>query len=283
MGMVTRQSEKSMRRLWTAIAAFLILMPSLSFAATCVDILRTLSLNTKGADVSSLQQFLRDNAGYTGAITGNFGPLTRAAVGSWQIQKGVVANSSSAGYGTVGPKTRAALACTKAVTPLSSPLPTTSLTPSTSSGQVRTLSKGMSGADVTALQTFLIAQGFLSATATGYFGPLTEAAVKSYQRAQNIIAIGSPKTTGYGAVGPRTRAALNSTQQAGSSGQATVGGTSATPSRPSPSPIFTGGGGGGGTPTPPPRPPTPSPTPTPTPTQTPTPVTPSPLTPSPAP
>ena len=62
-----------------AVAAFAILMPSLSFAATCVDISRTLSLNTKGADVSRLQEFLRTNAGYAGTISNNMGPLTIAA------------------------------------------------------------------------------------------------------------------------------------------------------------------------------------------------------------
>src|SRR3989344_5037917 len=132
--------EKSMRRLWMTVAAFAILMPSLSFAATCVDLSRTLSLNTKGTDVSSLQQFLRDNAGYTGAITGNFGPLTQAAVQKFQREKGIVSSGTplTTGYGSVGPRTRAALACTKAVTLPSSPSPTTSLTPSTSSGQTRT-------------------------------------------------------------------------------------------------------------------------------------------------
>ena len=69
--MLPNPHEKSMRRLWMAAAAFVILMPSLSFAATCLDLTRTLSLNTKGADVSRLQEFLRTNAGYAGIISGN--------------------------------------------------------------------------------------------------------------------------------------------------------------------------------------------------------------------
>src|SRR3989344_4713260 len=76
----------------------------------------------KGNDVSKLQEFLRDNAGYTGAISGNFGPLTRAAVGKWQGQKGIVISSRSSGYGSVGPKTRAMMACSKLV-PAPSPPP----------------------------------------------------------------------------------------------------------------------------------------------------------------
>ncbi len=62
---------------------------------------------------------------------------------------------------------------------------------------------GSRGADVTALQQVLIAEGHLSISApTGYFGPLTLAAVKKYQAAHGI----SPQS---GFVGPLTRAELN--------------------------------------------------------------------------
>lgn len=61
---------------------------------------------------------------------------------------------------------------------------------------------GSTGQDVIELQTILIAEGYLKIAApTGYFGPLTAAAVKLYQAAKGIPA------TGY--VGPLTRAALN--------------------------------------------------------------------------
>jgi peptidoglycan hydrolase-like protein with peptidoglycan-binding domain len=56
--------------------------------------------------------------------------------------------------------------------------------------------------DVTELQKILIADGYLVIPApTGYFGSLTQAAVKQYQAAHGI------QTTGY--VGPLTRGALN--------------------------------------------------------------------------
>ena len=65
----------------------------------------------------------------------------------------------------------------------------------------------MSGSDVTQLQHCLMGGGPLAAgNTTGYFGPLTEAAVKSFQSANGIVSSGSPSTTGYGAVGPKTRA-----------------------------------------------------------------------------
>jgi len=63
------------------------------------------------------------------------------------------------------------------------------------------LSVGMTSQDVMELQTRLASEGYFNATATGYFGPVTQAAVMAYQRAHGISA------TGY--VGPITRAELN--------------------------------------------------------------------------
>ncbi|MEK7069163.1 MAG: peptidoglycan-binding domain-containing protein [Patescibacteria group bacterium] len=70
-------------------------------------------------------------------------------------------------------------------------------------------SRGSRGASVLALQQSLITAGFLKAgNATGFFGALTEAAVKQFQGARGIVSSGSPATTGYGAIGPKTRRAL---------------------------------------------------------------------------
>ncbi len=71
----------------------------------------------------------------------------------------------------------------------------------------RSLVIGLSGDDVVTLQNKLIAEGHLAAgNATGYFGPLTEAAVKKFQCAENIACAGSSE--GYGVAGPKTQAAL---------------------------------------------------------------------------
>lgn len=65
------------------------------------------------------------------------------------------------------------------------------------------LTLGSTGEDVTELQKVLVAGGFLKIEApTGYFGPMTQAAVTLYQVAHGI-------TPASGYVGPRTRAALN--------------------------------------------------------------------------
>ena len=65
-----------------------------------------------------------------------------------------------------------------------------------------TLTLGSTGEAVTALQNILSEQGFFSGPITGYFGKITQGAVKAFQSAHGISPIGI--------VGPQTRAALNS-------------------------------------------------------------------------
>ncbi|MEK7650243.1 MAG: peptidoglycan-binding protein [Patescibacteria group bacterium] len=71
---------------------------------------------------------------------------------------------------------------------------------------------GSTGSDVTQLQTYLAtnASMYPSGLITGYFGPLTQAAVQRFQEAQGIVSSGSPASTGYGRVGPTTMARINS-------------------------------------------------------------------------
>ena len=80
------------------------------------------------------------------------------------------------------------------------------LSASIASAQTATLSRqlelGMSGSDVSALQTFLASDVTLypEGLITGYFGPLTQAAVMRFQRQKGISPVGR--------VGPQTLAAL---------------------------------------------------------------------------
>jgi len=66
-------------------------------------------------EVTRLQQFLAQNSSiYPEArVTGYFGPATERAVQRWQAMKGLVSSgdADSTGYGYVGPKTRAVMAC----------------------------------------------------------------------------------------------------------------------------------------------------------------------------
>ena len=75
----------------------------------------------------------------------------------------------------------------------------------------RDLQRGMSGNDIASLQSFLArdASIYPSGQATGFFGPLTEAAVQKFQVACGIVSAGDYQSTGYGRVGPRTRTALS--------------------------------------------------------------------------
>ena len=120
--------------------------------------------------------------------------------------------------------------------PSSEPCPSFTLT--------QNLSLGSKGQDVTTLQEFLVAQGYLHVAPTGYFGTLTQAAVQAFQEANGIAAIGQ--------VGPLTRAKIESTtgtcaQTATNSSSSSISSTStATPTPGLITPIIPGYGGGGG-------------------------------------
>lgn len=113
---------------------------------------------------------------------------------------GIVGGPFSIGYVNTSP--------TPAVSNATSGVPTTG---SSGGGKVlgasaynftSNLYRGVRNTDVTQLQTILIADGYLHiVTPTGWFGPMTFAAVKEYQEANSI------PETGY--VGTLTRAALN--------------------------------------------------------------------------
>jgi peptidoglycan hydrolase-like protein with peptidoglycan-binding domain len=68
---------------------------------------------------------------------------------------------------------------------------------------------GNSGDAVRGLQEFLKSEGVLSAEATGYFGPLTQAALQKWQASQGVVSSGSAQTTGWGVFGPATRARVS--------------------------------------------------------------------------
>lgn len=90
------------------------------------------------------------------------------------------------------------------VPPVSTPTPS-NFCPSFS----RTLSRGMRGEEVRALQQFLIGERVLAADSdTGFFGPATEAAVKNWQSSKQIVSSGDSASTGWGSIGPRTRALM---------------------------------------------------------------------------
>ncbi len=74
----------------------------------------------------------------------------------------------------------------------------------------RNVSSGAQGDDVRSLQEFLRDEGYLSANATGYFGPMTAGAVAKWQASQGVSSVGS--------VGPVTRERIKRWCGGGNSG-----------------------------------------------------------------
>lgn len=75
----------------------------------------------------------------------------------------------------------------------------------------RVLKLGSSGDDVTRLQRFLAVDPSIypEAVISGYYGSLTESAVKRWQTKFNIVSSGDAASTGFGVAGPRTAAAIS--------------------------------------------------------------------------
>lgn len=122
--------------------------------------------------------------------------ITKAIAGVVAIAAFAVAGVSSASAATsaeLQAQITALMAQLQASTGGSVSMPATTFT--------RDLSLGASGADVTALQNWLMSKGYaIPAGATGYYGAQTQSAVKAYQMAKNLPA------TGY--FGPLTRGAV---------------------------------------------------------------------------
>ena len=145
-------------------------------------------LNTHGYQVAS------SGPGSPGNETTMFGTLTRNAVRSFQCDKGITCSGSeyTTGYGLVNAATRQALA----VAPI--PAKASISVPFSLS---RDLELGMSGTDVSALQTFLQKHNLYSGLISGTFDTPTQNAVIAFQKNYNIF----PQ---YGYVGTRTRAKI---------------------------------------------------------------------------
>ena len=67
-----------------------------------------------------------------------------------------------------------------------------------------------SNGEVTKLQKFLAQDSsvYPEGEITGYYGPMSERAVKKWQSKNGVVSSGTPDTTGFGAVGPKTREAI---------------------------------------------------------------------------
>lgn len=201
--------------------------------AECLDFSdTTFFVGKRDADVSRLQQFLRDTNNFTYPTnTGYFGTVTAEAVGRFQLEYGVVTSAGSPGYGSVGPLTRAKIKEVSCGSAGSDPARTQGsagvdparaqvtgapgydsnrdLTGTSEFDPARTgacvsfsgipMRVGQSDAttngDVTRLQTYLRTTGdYVYPTITGYYGPVTEAAVEQFQSRYGLSTTGIADT-----------------------------------------------------------------------------------------
>lgn len=113
---------------------------------------------------------------------------------------------------------QAALTGTTPSVPASTTTTTTTVPASTQASSVAgcavlsgNLQVGSEGGDVTKLQTFLSKDKtvYPEGIVSGYFGKLTEDAVRRWQAAHNVVATGTAASTGFGMVGPQTRGEMD--------------------------------------------------------------------------
>ena len=138
---------------------------------------------TNGADVLRVQTKLQELGYFRGSLGGNYGPITESAVIEFQKAMTIKAD------GIVGPQTWGKLFS-------AAPVPK----PPVSVVYTRLLKNEgkpyMRGDDVVAVQEALTAAGYKPGEIDGVYGPMTEEAVKAYQKANGL--------TVDGIVGPKT-------------------------------------------------------------------------------
>jgi|AGTN01.3.fsa_nt_gi Putative peptidoglycan-binding domain-containing protein len=158
----TIRNGKRLRLAVVVLCAVLILtaLTPTAFAAGS-----TLKSGSSGSEVTRLQERLLalGYLDYSGA-TGNYGALTKTAVIRFQQ------NNSLTADGVAGSRTQAALYA--------------------SGAKSMVLKAGSSGEAVKALQLRLKKLGYFGGTGTGYYGSVTLAAVKSFQKARGLTADG---------------------------------------------------------------------------------------------
>lgn len=175
-------------------------------------LMSNLYVGKSGVDVLNLQTFLVYK-GYlqTDSITGFFGIKTENAVKNFQKDYGIVSSGSpnTTGFGVVGPRTILKInsLLEGSINASSGGSSNVILTKSTITSDLK---RGSRGDEVLLLQSILVKENLFDiSNQTGFFGQLTENAVKNFQVRYNIVSSGTPNTTGFGLVGPRTRIKLN--------------------------------------------------------------------------
>lgn len=183
------------------------------FTISLENVALAIKQGDRGAEVTTLQEALKTAGYFHGPVTGYYGPITAEAVRRFQQKQQLDRD------GIAGPKTQAELygpaeepqqpsrsLSGTAQLPRRSTRSTTmpAIAPERSRltlGQHKLLKRGHNSDIVRQVQLKLKQQGYFSGPTTGYYGTLTEAAVKRFQSAKQL----SPD----GVVGPKTLATLD--------------------------------------------------------------------------
>lgn len=177
----------------------------------------TLKLGDRSNDVKNLQTRLIELGYMSGSADGIFGAATQSAVVAFQK------NSKLTADGKAGKVTQNLLYSSSALKASGGTAGSTATESANGTNSAntsyKTLKKGMTSDDVKTLQKRLKELGYLSASATGYYGSQTFAAVKSFQQTNGLNA--------DGIAGAATQTALfaSGAQKAGSSSQTDTGST----------------------------------------------------------
>lgn len=172
------------------------LAPSIAFH-------KDLFLGKEGEAVEELQIALRRLNLYAGEITSLYDERTEQAVLDFQIKFFVLHAVDDLGAGRFGPQTRAKLTSELAKIDTQKKISELWESFEFEAG----LSRGHRSPEVVKLQQVLVQQELLEVSPTGFFGPLTEAALVEFQLREGIIS--SKFDTGAGRVGEATQEKLN--------------------------------------------------------------------------
>lgn len=204
-GFIRRTQLKMVSLAWVCLAMGL-------FTLSLENIAIAIGQGERGADVTTLQEKLKDEGYFTGPVTGYYGSITANAVRRFQ-QANQLGVDGIAGDKTQGKlydrastvsstDSRPREAATTTPSPQRAAATTTPKLPkrdvSLRDGPV--LQRGQNSETVRKLQLRLKQLGYFHGPTTGYYGTLTEMAVKHFQGAQQL----APD----GVVGPKTQAMI---------------------------------------------------------------------------
>ena len=159
-----------------------------------LNVNQVLRIGSRGEQVRLLQNRLKQAGYHTGAVDGIYGPQTAESVRRFQKAKGLLVD------GIAGKQTLTALnnLKTNGSTNSNTSKPNNTSTSNNTKTSSTILRIGSTGQAVTQLQNDLKRLGFFAGNATGYYGTVTEKAVRDFQKQYGLAVdgIAGPATLG---------------------------------------------------------------------------------------